>query len=134
MYFKIIKRQRSDVDMPWVDKEKCTGCGTCIEECPVGTISMVDEKAEINMDNCIRCGTCHGSCPEGAVEHDSKKIPDEVETNITKTKGFMDACAKYLGNDDEKQRCLARMMKYFNKEKIVAEKTLERLQMLKEKM
>ena len=119
--------------MPWVDQEKCVGCGVCLEECPVDTISMTNMKAEINMDNCIRCGTCHDICPKDAVKHDSEKIPDEVESNIAKTKEFMDACARYLGNAKEKQKCLNRMIKHFNKEKIVAEKTLEKLQMLKKK-
>jgi len=39
----------------------------------------------------------------------------------------MNACAKYLGDAKEKQKCLNRMIKHFNKEKIVAEKTLEKL-------
>ena len=119
--------------MPWVDKNECIGCGVCVEECPVDTISMTNEKAEVNMDNCIRCGLCHDVCPENAVKHDSEKISDEVEANIAKTKEFMDACAKYLGNEEEKLKCLSRMIKHFNKEKIVAEKTLEKLQMLKKK-
>ena len=117
--------------MPWVDNNECTGCGICVEECPVDTIYMQNEKAEINMDNCIRCGRCHEVCPEEAVRHDSEKISDEVEANIARTKDFMNACAKYFGDDKEKQKCLKRMIKHFNKEKIVAEKTLERLQMLK---
>jgi len=116
--------------MPWVDKNECTGCGICVEECPVDTIYMENEKAEINMDNCIRCGVCHTVCPENVVKHDNEKIPDEVEANIAKTKQFMSACAKYLGDVKEEQKCLKRMIKYFNKERIVAEKTLERLQML----
>ena len=119
--------------MPWVDKNECVGCGTCVEECPVEAISMADEGAEIDMDKCIRCGTCHDVCPEDAVKHDSEKIPDEVDANIEKTKGFMEACAKSLGDAKEKQKCLNRMIKYFNKEKIVAEKTLEKLQMLRKK-
>jgi len=56
-----------------------------------------------------------------------------VEANIAKTKEFMNTCAKYLGDAKEKQKCLNRMIKHFNKEKIVAEKTLEKLQMLKKK-
>ncbi len=117
--------------MPWIDKDDCIGCGTCVEECPVDTIHMVNEEAEINMENCIRCGICHDVCPEDAVKHDSDKIPDEVEANVARTKEFMDACAKYLDNEEEKQKCLARMIKHYNKEKIVAKKTLEKLQMLR---
>ena len=119
--------------MPWIDENLCAGCGICAEDCPVGTISLDDNVATIDMDNCIRCGTCHDVCPNEAVGHDSEKIPDEVEANVAKTKGFMDACAKHLGNEEEKQKCLNRMMKHFNKEKIVAEKTIEKLQMLKDR-
>ncbi len=117
--------------MPWIDKNDCIGCGTCIEECPVDTIYMSNNEAEINMENCICCGICHDVCPEEAVKHDSDKIPDEVKANVEKTKEFMDACAKYLGNEEERQKCLARMIKHYNKEKIVAEKTIEKLQMLR---
>jgi len=117
--------------MPWVDKEKCISCNICIEKCPVDAISMEDEKAKINMEICIRCGTCHSVCPQGAVRHDRDKIPEEVKANMEMTKGFMEACAKYLGNEIEGQKCLNRMIKHFNKEKVVAEKTLEELEKLK---
>ena len=116
--------------VPWIDEDECVGCGVCLEECPVDTISMVNEKAEVNMGNCIHCGLCHEVCPQNAVRHDSEKIPGEVEANIAKTKEFMNACAKHLGNEKEKQKCLNRMVKHFNKEKIVAEKTLKELQTL----
>ncbi len=117
--------------MPWVDKNDCVGCGICIDECPVDTISIVDEKAEIDMKNCIRCGVCHDVCPVNTVKHDSELIPDEVEANIAETIGFMNACAEFLGDEKEKQKCLTRMIKHFNKEKTVVQKTLEKLQMLK---
>ena len=113
--------------MPWVDREKCTGCKICVEKCPVDAIAMEGEKAKINMAECIHCGTCHGACPAGAVRHDSEKIPDMVRANVEETKRFMELCAKHLGGAGEKKKCLARMKKHFNKEKAVAEKTLEEL-------
>ena len=117
--------------MPWVDKDMCTGCETCIEECPVGAITIVDESAQINMDNCIRCGTCHSICPENAVRHDSEKTPEIVKENILMTKKCMEDCIKYLGSPDEGQKCLKRMIKYFNNKSIIAKKTLEELESLK---
>ena len=118
--------------MPWIKKEDCVGCGICVEKCPVRTISLEEGVAVIDMANCIRCGICHDVCPRGAVRHDSERVEEEVEENVRKTKEFMDACATYLGDPKERQKCLNRMIKHFNKEKIVIEKTLERLQMLKE--
>ena len=117
--------------MPWIDEKSCTGCGICVDECPVDTISMEGEKAKINMENCIRCGVCHDVCLQESVRHDSEKIPDEVIANVEMTKRFMEACAKYLGDEKEKGKCLKRMKRHFNKEKIVSEKTLNELEKLK---
>jgi ferredoxin len=117
--------------MPWVDKDKCVGCGVCVEKCPVEAISMEDEKAVINMVTCIHCGTCHDVCPQEAVRHDGEKTPGDIKANVEKTRNFMEACAKYLGSIGEKSKCLERMIKHFKREKLVAEKTLEELDKLK---
>ena len=116
--------------MPWIDEERCTGCNVCVEKCPVNAISMEEEKAEINMEECIHCGTCHSVCPQEAVRHDGEKIPEDIKVNIEITKKYMEDCAKYLGDVKEKDKCLERMKKHFNKEKVVAEKTLEELEKL----
>ncbi len=50
-----------------VDKEKCTGCETCVSECPSEAIKMVDEKAVVNEETCIDCGVCVDACPEEAI-------------------------------------------------------------------
>ena len=50
-----------------VDKGKCTGCETCVSECPSEAISMIDEKAEVDSDACIDCGVCVDACPEEAI-------------------------------------------------------------------
>ena len=55
-----------------VDKEKCAGCGTCMDICPKNAISIVDGKAEIKIAKCINCGRCIQICPEGAIYPDAK--------------------------------------------------------------
>lgn len=117
--------------MPWIDKGLCTGCGTCVGECPVEAIALIGDIAEINMDNCIRCGICHQICPQDAVRHDSELIPGLVEDNINTTKKYMAECQRYLPGNDQDQKCLSRMIKHFNKERIIAEKTLAALNQLK---
>jgi Fe-S-cluster-containing hydrogenase component 2 len=53
-----------------VDKEKCTGCETCVEECPSEAISMVEEKARVDADSCVDCGVCVDACPAEAISMD----------------------------------------------------------------
>ena len=50
-----------------VDISGCTGCMTCIRNCPEDAISLVDGKAEIDHERCIGCGKCISVCPENAV-------------------------------------------------------------------
>jgi len=113
--------------MPWVDKDKCVGCGICIKECPVNAIYMKNGKAEIDMEKCIRCGKCHDICPQQAVRHDSEKIPLETEKNLKKTRGLM----KNFKTKEEKDAFLERMIKHFNKEIKVAENTIKEIEKLK---
>lgn len=49
-----------------VDKSKCTGCGVCVDLCPVKAIKLKDNKAVIS-DACIDCGACLGQCPVEAL-------------------------------------------------------------------
>jgi len=51
-----------------IDKEKCTGCESCIEECPSEAIKMAGDKAVIIEDACIDCGVCVDTCPAEAIE------------------------------------------------------------------
>lgn len=50
-----------------VDKNKCTGCESCIEACPSEAIKMKDGKACVDADNCVDCGVCVGECPVEAI-------------------------------------------------------------------
>ncbi len=50
-----------------VNSEKCTGCESCVEECPSEAISMVDGKAVVDADTCVDCGACVEACPAEAI-------------------------------------------------------------------
>ena len=53
-----------------IDKEKCTGCGICVELCPLDTLAM-DEQGECAVikhpDDCMTCYVCELHCPVGAI-------------------------------------------------------------------
>ncbi len=46
-----------------IDKELCTGCGTCIGMCPINTLDFIDEQIKNPDLKCIQCGRCVKSCP-----------------------------------------------------------------------
>jgi heterodisulfide reductase subunit A len=74
----------------YIDQEKCTGCGSCAEECLVDCgnefdLGMKSRKAAyipfpqavpgkytIDMNHCIKCGVCAEVCPVDAINFDDK--------------------------------------------------------------
>ncbi|HDH96315.1 MAG TPA: DUF362 domain-containing protein, partial [Proteobacteria bacterium] len=52
---------------PYVDRELCDGCGTCVRTCNYGAIKLKNKAAEINPSRCVGCGECIGVCPNSAI-------------------------------------------------------------------
>lgn len=51
-----------------IDKEKCNGCGICVDACHEGAIGLVDGKAQLMRDDyCDGLGDCLPTCPTGAI-------------------------------------------------------------------
>jgi len=105
--FKVkIKKKAS-----YVDNDKCTGCGACIEKCPTRVLSEFDEnlgkrkaiytpfpqavpnKPVIDKDHCIyflrggKCGICKKTCTLDAIDFNQKDniIEEEIGAIIVAT-------------------------------------------------
>ncbi|WP_292371483.1 4Fe-4S binding protein [Methanosarcina sp. UBA411] len=53
-----------------VDADSCTGCGTCVDECPAAAISLNDDIAVVDENECLDCGACEDACPNNAITID----------------------------------------------------------------
>ena len=55
---------------PHADAGLCTGCGTCVDQCPVSALSSSegDRLPQVDDDTCITCFCCQEICPEKAIE------------------------------------------------------------------
>lgn len=53
-----------------LDRDKCRGCLTCRDVCPIGVYEGLGEDGKVvfrNREACFSCGACVKQCPEGAL-------------------------------------------------------------------
>jgi ferredoxin len=50
-----------------VKSAECTGCGVCLEKCPMEAVRMAEDTAVIDEKKCIGCGVCAHQCPASAI-------------------------------------------------------------------
>jgi NAD-dependent dihydropyrimidine dehydrogenase PreA subunit len=50
-----------------LDAAGCSGCGTCVETCPFGALSMSDV-ARVDWEACMGCGACESQCPAECID------------------------------------------------------------------
>ncbi|MFH1630792.1 MAG: 4Fe-4S binding protein [Candidatus Aenigmatarchaeota archaeon] len=67
---------------PNIVKEKCTGCGICVNFCPDGCLMLVDRKdskskfpkiAHVDYDYCKGCLVCLNECPFKAITSEKEE-------------------------------------------------------------
>ena len=67
-----------------IDAAGCTGCGQCVEACPVQAIGPAagngGSPAAVDPNMCLGCGVCVRNCPSGAISLDFR--PERVLTPL----------------------------------------------------
>jgi Na+-translocating ferredoxin:NAD+ oxidoreductase subunit B len=71
-----------------VAQDSCTGCGVCLDRCPMEAIELADT-ALVQRSKCIGCGLCVSTCPGEAIKLVAKPEDERCTppTNYIKTQG-----------------------------------------------
>ena len=88
-FLKVIRLKNNVI--PFIDKEKCTGCGLCAIDCPTKAL-IINQNSEkdiyqllFRQEACNACGVCQKSCPENClqlVEKEPEKDKTGKETKV----------------------------------------------------
>jgi len=75
--------------LPVIDEARCTGCGKCVNACPVAAMALVSandgrdpkaRKASLAEETCLGCGVCVRTCRQAAIGLTSR--PERVITPL----------------------------------------------------
>ncbi len=75
--------------IPEIDATSCTGCGKCVDVCPVEAMGLVSandpheprkRKARLNEDICLGCGVCVRNCAQNSISLNQR--PQRVITPL----------------------------------------------------
>ncbi|MBN1957356.1 MAG: 4Fe-4S dicluster domain-containing protein [Desulfuromonadales bacterium] len=88
--FAILNPVHTTNFIPVIAQDKCTGCGKCVNVCPVEAIALASANdphkpkrrhATLIEDRCLGCGLCVRNCPEeGAIKLEQR--PERVLTPL----------------------------------------------------
>ena len=92
-----------------VNFETCTGCGSCMRDCPVSAVKVKKKRAIINTEKCTSCKACLRSCTEGAMIFEEGRPTNALECDACPIccwiqPGALGACHRYTQKNGRLER------------------------------
>jgi MinD superfamily P-loop ATPase len=88
----ISKSKDVNVEIPFVDKNKCTFCKKCSEFCRFNALAVVPNDVLVFPELCHSCGGCQLVCPHKAIGYHKRpigKIEHGIKNNIDFYQGLL---------------------------------------------
>lgn len=79
-----------------INKEKCIGCHSCCNDCPLKVIGIEDNKAIMLADECLKCGHCLAICPKNAITIEEFDMNEIIEGDILQQHINTDQLMKHI--------------------------------------
>ncbi|MDO4321416.1 MAG: YjjW family glycine radical enzyme activase [Lachnospiraceae bacterium] len=68
----------------------CIGCGSCVEQCPVGALSRTAEgRIRYDASKCVQCDTCIHVCPHDSSPRTWEMSPEEAYEKVKRQIPFI---------------------------------------------
>ena len=64
-----------------INRETCTGCGSCLQVCPFGALSLDSENIAVVSEACTGCGACLPECPVEALSLPQVEKKEQIPTD-----------------------------------------------------
>ncbi len=109
---KDLRMHAEEVELRY-SKDKCTGCGICVQVCPKESLSLnptgasikgyiKEDPIELDADKCVLCGVCVALCPEDAL----RILINDVEKTLIIENGGLPEEIRFRGEISiDQSRC-----------------------------
>ena len=69
-----VREEPVAVPLPVWSRDRCTGCGACVQACLFGSLGLFGTHLEVFEEHCHACGACSFVCPEKALTEGTRPV------------------------------------------------------------